>query len=54
MATDTPRDRSISVRGCDADTNVVLGLTDSEFAVIARLAEATAAATGCEPKVVLR
>lgn len=53
MAPDTPRDRLICLRGCDADTEVVLGLTDSEFEVIQRLVEATAAASGCEPKVLI-
>jgi excisionase family DNA binding protein len=41
LLSDTARDRVILVRSCCDETQVTLSLTDSEFAVIARLADAT-------------
>lgn len=46
----------ITVQGCDDATEVVLDLTESEYAVVRRLADATATASqdACQPVVQVR
>lgn len=45
--------RLIHVGGCDDSTNVILDLTDAEYAVVQRVAKAVTAASryGCQPTI---
>lgn len=56
MLPDTSRQKSphlVSITGCDDTTEVTIDLTETEFAGVRRLAEATAAASldSCQPVI---